>query len=81
MYLKKKKIILSCFKLEIGIDFTNVSYILVPKLAVVPVPFMCVIGPVYFFDNWKKINTLVTVRYVNWNALFKHIFPLDIFLK
>lgn len=50
-------------------------------VAVVPVPFMRFIGPSYFFDNWKKMNPIVTVRCVNWNALFKHIIPLDVFSK
>lgn len=51
-------------------------------VAVVPVPFVCFIGGIYFFDNWKKkMKPLVTVRYVNWNALFKHIIPLVTFSK
>lgn len=29
---KEDQIISSCFKTEIGTDFTNVSYILMPKL-------------------------------------------------
>lgn len=56
-------------------------HISVQTVAVVPVPFVCFIGPISFFDNWKKMNPLVTVRYVNWNALFKHIIPLDVFSK
>lgn len=27
-------------------------------VAVVPVPFVCFIGAIYFFDNWKKNETL-----------------------
>jgi len=32
LFREKKKIILSYFRLEIGRDFTNVSYTVVPKL-------------------------------------------------